>query len=155
MSVDGLSQVEPRSASCLCGSVRIEITGKVGPLVYCHCTMCQRASGTAFSANVDVRRRYWKILDGADRIREFESSPGIFRAFCSRCGSPLYSRRDANPEIFRIRLGQLNADPGRRSLAHFWVGSQVPWFEITDELPRFEGGPEDHADEVAEKLGGS
>ena len=150
-----MSQVERRSASCLCSGVRIEISGKVGPLVYCHCTMCHRASGTAFSANVDVRRRYWEVLDGVELIREFESSPGVFRAFCSSCGSPLYSRRDADPEIFRIRLGLLDADPERRSLAHFWVGSQVPWLEITDELPRFEGGPGDHEEEIAEKLRGS
>jgi hypothetical protein len=115
--------------------------------------MCQRASGTAFSANVNVRRRYWKVLEGALLIREFESSPGVFRAFCSSCGSPLYSRRHADPETFRIRLGLLNADPERRSLAHFWVGSQVPWLEISDELPRFQGGPADHEEEIAQKLG--
>lgn len=90
---------------------------------------------------VDVRGRYW-LLSGAELIRECESSPGIFRAFCSRYGSPLYSRRESRPDVFRIRLGCLDG-----------VGSQAPWYEIRDELPRFEGGPEDHAEEGAEKLG--
>lgn len=131
----------PWKAVCLCGSVRIEISGRVGPLVYCHCTRCQRASGTAFSANVDVRARYWKVESGAERIREFTSTPGVVRAFCSRCGSPLYSRRVTDPDVFRLRLGCLEADPQRRPLAHFHLDSQAAWYGIDDDLPRHPGGP--------------
>jgi hypothetical protein len=130
-------------ASCLCGGVRIAVSGKVGPLVYCHCTRCQKASGSAFSANVNVRRRYWRWLAGEELIREFESSPGVYRAFCSRCGSPVYSRWDADPEMLRLRLGLADGDPGRRALARYWLGSKAPWYEIADALPRHERGPAD------------
>ncbi len=41
------------TATCLCGGVRIQIAGKLGPVVYCHCTRCQKANGTAFAANAD------------------------------------------------------------------------------------------------------
>jgi hypothetical protein len=137
------------TGDCLCGGVRIEISGKVGPLVYCHCSCCRKAQGTAFSANADVRMQYWTYLAGEDLVREFESSPGVFRAFCSRCGSSLYSRRPDAPDVRRVRLGILNDDAGRRALAHFFVGSKAPWFEITDDLPQFAGSPADHAAEVA------
>ncbi len=136
------------TGTCLCGGIRIEITGKVGPVVYCHCSRCQKASGTAFAANADVRRKYWTMVAGADLVREFESSPGVMRAFCSRCGSPIYSTRVANPDIVRVRLGLLDADPERRSLAHFWVGNKAPWFAITDDLPQFRLGTDEHADEI-------
>jgi hypothetical protein len=141
------------NADCLCGGVRIEVSGKVGPVVYCHCSRCRKASGSAFAANADVRRKYWKFLSGEDLIREFESSPGVIRAFCSRCGSPVYSRRAADPDVLRLRLGLLDDDPERRSLAHFWVGSKAPWFEITDGLPQFEAGTEEHEHELSSKLG--
>ena len=137
------------TANCLCGGIQISVSGKVGPLVYCHCSRCQRASGTAFSANVNVRRQYWQYTSGAELVREFESSPGVYRAFCSNCGSPVYSRWDAEPEMLRLRLGLLEQDPGRRALAHFWVGSKAKWFEISDSLPQFERGPADHAEEIA------
>ena len=137
------------TGTCLCGGIRVEISGKVGPVVYCHCSRCQKANGTAFAANADVRRRYWTMVAGDDLIREFESSPGVMRAFCSRCGSPIYSRRVANPDVVRVRLGILDADPERRPLAHFWVGSKAPWFEITDDLPQFTLGTAEHADEIA------
>jgi hypothetical protein len=129
-------------ASCLCGGIRVAISGKVGALVYCHCKRCQKASGTAFAANVDVRRRYWTFEAGESLVREFDSTPGVVRAFCSRCGSPVYSRRASSPDAMRLRLGSLDADPGRRSLAHCWVRSKAPWFAIGDDLPCHPEGPE-------------
>jgi hypothetical protein len=132
--------------------VRVEISGKIGPVVYCHCSRCRKASGSAFGANADVRKQYWTWVAGEDLVREFESSPGIFRAFCGRCGAPIYARRPDAPDVLRVRLGILDGDPERRSLAHFWVGSKAPWYEITDDLPRFEAGTKEHADEIAAML---
>jgi hypothetical protein len=128
------------SGRCLCGAVRFALHGKTGPLAYCHCKMCQRASGTAFAANAPVRAKYLEWLAGRDAITEYESSPGKIRAFCSKCGSPIYSRRVAEPETFRIRLGTVDGDPERRSFGHFWVSSKATWFEITDELPQYPEG---------------
>ena len=140
-------------ATCLCAGIQIEITGRLGPVVYCHCSRCRKASGTAFGANADVRRKYWAWVSGEELVREFESSPGVFRAFCQKCGSPIYSRREATPHSLRLRLGLLDQDPGRRSLAHFWVGSGAGWFQISDDLPQFESGPEEHARELEELFG--
>jgi len=125
---------------CLCGGVRFRVTGKLGPAVYCHCKQCQLASGSAFAANAPVRTRYFELTSGDDLVSEYESSPGQYRAFCRRCGSPVYSRRDADPEIRRIRLGTLDSDPQRRPLAHVWVASKAPWHSIDDSLPQY---PED------------
>jgi hypothetical protein len=119
--------------------VRLRVTGKLGPAGFCHCSQCRRANGSAFASNAPVRAKYLEI-EGRAGIREYESSPGKFRAFCARCGSPVYSRRDSEPGILRLRLGLLDGDPGRRPLAHVWVGSKAPWYEITDSLPRFEAG---------------
>lgn len=129
------------TARCLCEGVRFEITGKLGPVVYCHCSQCRRASGSAFAANADLHTRDVRWISGRELVQEYESSPGQFRAFCARCGSPLYSRVDADPAVIRVRLGSLDGDPGRRSQAHYWVGSKAPWFEISDALPRFEEAP--------------
>jgi hypothetical protein len=126
---------------CLCGGVRFRVTGKLGPAGFCHCQQCRRASGSAFAANAPVRTRYFALTAGADLVSEYESSPGKFRAFCRRCGSPLYSRRDSEPEIRRLRLGSFDGDPGRRPLAHVWVVSKAPWYSIEDSLPRYPEAP--------------
>jgi len=121
---------------CLCGQIRFEIHGKVGPLAYCHCESCRRANGTAFGANANVRAKYLEWLSGREAIREYESSPGKMRSFCPTCGSPIYSRRVDDPGIFRIRLGLVDGDPGRRPFAHFFVAEKAPWYEIADALPQ-------------------
>jgi hypothetical protein len=126
---------------CLCGATRFHINGRVGAVGYCHCGQCRRASGTAFASNANVARANIEFLSGLDEVTEYESSPGKFRAFCSRCGSPVYSRSTADPDNLRIRLGLLDQDPGRRALAHLWVSSKAPWFDISDQLPQFPEGP--------------
>ena len=128
------------TGKCLCERIQYEIDGKLGPVVYCHCSQCRRASGSAFATNAPVRRKYFRFLSGENAISEFESTPGKFRAFCSGCGAPIYSRITSDPDTLRIRLGTLDSDPERRPLAHFWSGSKASWFEITDALPQLEGG---------------
>ena len=129
---------------CLCGGIRFRLTGKLGPAGFCHCKQCQRASGSAFAANAPVRTKYFGIIAGTGLLSEYESTPGKFRAFCSRCGSPIYSRRESEPEIRRIRLGSLDSDPERRPLVHVWVSSKAPWYSIEDSLPHYsEGLPPD------------
>jgi hypothetical protein len=133
------------TGSCLCGRVRYEIRGKLGPVGHCHCATCRKAQGGAFASNAPVRAKYFTLRSGADSIAEFESSPGKKRCFCRTCGSPLWSRRDAEPETIRIRLGLLDSDPGRRPLAHVWVSEKAAWYEITDGLPRSDGDGEELA----------
>jgi hypothetical protein len=87
-----------------------------------------------------VQRGDITFVSGLDGITEYESSPGKFRAFCARCGSPVYGRKTSDPDVLRVRLGSLEQDPGRRALVHVWVGSKAPWFEIADQLPQFEAG---------------
>jgi hypothetical protein len=128
-------------ARCLCGVVSFEITGRLGSAGYCHCSQCRRATGSAFAANAEVRTKYVRWVSGRESVTEYESSPGKFRAFCSHCGSPMYSRTTSDATTMRVRLGTLNEDPGRRALAHVWVSSKAPWFDITDDLPQFPEAP--------------
>jgi hypothetical protein len=128
---------------CPCEGARFEITGKLGPAIYCHCSMCRRASGSSFATNASVRKENFRILDGGELIKEYESSPGSRRAFCSNCGSPLYKTFADIPSIRRVRLGTLDNAEGVKSVAHIWTGSKSDWFEITDDLVQFEEEPPD------------
>jgi hypothetical protein len=78
-------------------------------------------------------------MRGQDNIVRWESVPGFFRAFCGRCGSvvpggPLEER------VF-VPAGNFLDDPGVRPVAHIFVASKAPWFEIRDALPRFDAYP--------------
>jgi hypothetical protein len=123
--------------SCLCQGVRYEVSGDIGDFGYCHCTSCRKASGTAHAANAPVDRSRFQLVAGADMLREFESSPGKLRAFCSTCGSPIYAYLTTSPDVLRIRLGSLDTPFEKQPKAHTFVSEKAPWEPIADGLPQF------------------
>ena len=76
------------------------------------------------------------VVSGKGLLSSWESSPGVHRFFASCCGSPIYKRDDAAPEVLGFRLGTLDSDPERKADVHFMVGSKAPWVEINDSLPQ-------------------
>jgi hypothetical protein len=123
---------------CLCGRVTFEIDGDVWETRLCYCDLCRRANGTAFSANISISAENHRLLTGGELIREYESSPGAFRAFCSNCGSPVYGRVAKDPTHIRIRLGALEKEASAKVVGHVWVRSKPNWFSICDDLPQYE-----------------
>jgi ketosteroid isomerase-like protein len=124
------------SGGCLCGAMRFAIDGALGPISFCHCSLCRRSSGSAFVASASVSATSFRILLGMDVLGDFESSPQNHRVFCTRCGSQLYGRHDTYP-IVRVRIGALDGDPGGRCVAHIMTGSKGPWYEINDGAEQF------------------
>ncbi len=121
--------------SCLCGAVRYEVDGVLGPIVCCHCSMCRKAQGAAFAVNAPVGADRFRLVAGADVLRSYRSSPGKERCFCGRCGSPIFSRRDGAADV-RLRLGTLDTPIAARPSAHIFAASKAEWWEIRDDLPR-------------------
>jgi hypothetical protein len=121
--------------------VRYEIRGDlVGPLGHCHCWQCRKHSGASFGTTAGVKADEFRIVAGAERLSSWESSPGVHRFFAGCCGSPIYKKWDAMPEVYGFRLGTLDTDPGRRVEQHIYVSSKVPWIEIRDGLRQQPGG---------------
>ena len=125
---------------CLCGKVRFEVSGNLGDVRLCYCELCRRANGTAFSANVRVPVTSYRLLSGRELIREYESSPGAFRAFCSICGSPVFARVTSDPTTIRVRLGTLAQSAEATVTAHVWMRSKPAWYSIEGDLPQYERG---------------
>ncbi|HKP56777.1 MAG TPA: GFA family protein [Polyangiales bacterium] len=123
--------------SCLCRGIAYEIDGEIGDFGYCHCTSCRKASGSAHAANAPVERSAFRLICGSELLREFESSPGKLRSFCSRCGSPIYAYLTQSPEIIRIRLGSLDTPFAKQPTAHTWVSDKAPWEPIEGDRPQF------------------
>jgi hypothetical protein len=127
----------------LCGRVRYEVDGDLGPTRLCYCELCRRANGGAFSANVRVPIERYRLVSGGEHIRDYESSPGAFRAFCSVCGSPVHARVRADPMGIRIRLGGLGQNAPARVSAHVWVSAKPSWWTIADDLPQYDCGADE------------
>lgn len=127
--------------SCLCGTVRYEITGQIGPISLCHCSRCRKANGSAFLASAEVRSSEFKIICGHESLGDFESSPGVHRIFCRGCGSPIISRRPGPPEAIRVRLGTLDSYLKTKPQSHIFYADRAEWFEFEDDVAKYAGAP--------------
>lgn len=127
--------------SCLCNSIQYEIHGELGPTMMCHCSKCRKANGSAFAVNSAVKSEEFRFVKGKEFVSEFESTPGVFRTFCKRCGTPLFSRRPSQPELLRLRIGSLDTPVDVKPLAHIFVGSKAAWDEIHDAIPQYDERP--------------
>ena len=127
--------------SCLCGAVRYEIQGELGPIMFCHCSICRKVNGSAFSVGATVQPQDFSIVEGEDALSDFQSSPGAHRFFCRICGSPLFSRRIGDPEIIRLRIGSLDSPVPSRPVGHIFVSDKAEWLDIHDDLPQYAQRP--------------
>jgi len=125
------------SGMCLCGKIKFSVDGSFGEVRYCHCSKCRKASGSAFSANAKISVDAWRLLEGERLVAEYEQSPGVFRAFCSACGAPLYARLESDEEFIRVRLGSFEGAIEAIITGHVWVSSKSNWFEIEGDLPSY------------------
>ena len=123
------------TGGCLCGARRYEFDGYPPHSGYCHCNMCNRATGGGFAVLVQARR---------DRLRWTKEQPGIYRSspiatrgFCPECGSPLFLQYD-NDDLIRVTAGSLDRPDNVRPTGHYDVESRAPWADIGAGLPEEE-----------------
>jgi hypothetical protein len=131
----------PLTGGCGCGAVSFEIDAPLLSASYCHCTRCQRRTGTAASANARVAPGSFRLVSGEEHVRAWAPEGGYEKAFCALCGSALFSRDPKNSEAMGVRLGALDSDPGIRPQWHQYVAYAAPWEPLPDDgLPRYPEG---------------
>jgi hypothetical protein len=127
----------------MCGGVRYQLSAPPEYAGYCHCTRCQRRSGTSASISAQVVRGSFTITSGEELVAAYRPQDGFEKAFCSGCGSALFSRNPADPEQIGVRMGTFDGNPGVRPSYRQYVAYAAPWEPIPDDgLPRHpEGRP--------------
>ena len=123
--------------SCLCGSVKFEVTPPFAAFRYCHCSRCQKASGAAHAANAFLPATQFKWLDGEALTRRF-NLPGAKRfavAFCTQCGTRVPHKTGDN---MLIPAGLLDGDPGARPEKSIFWKSKAAWYVSPQEIPKLD-----------------
>ncbi len=138
------SAAAPLQGGCLCGAVRYEITAPFVSAGYCHCTRCQRRTGTGSSANGRVPRAGFRLLQGEDQLRAFKPATGVPKLFCMTCGSALFSGEPFADQEVAVRLGGLDRDPGIRPQWRQYLDFAAPWEPLPEDGLAQHGGARAH-----------
>ena len=133
----------PITGGCLCGAIRYAVSAPVTALRACHCTHCQKTSGTGSSVNAVITNTDFAITKGTPKRYAAKADSGrtLFRHFCGDCGSPIYSQREATPERIVVRAGTFDDSSGMKIVANIWTASARPWSHIDPGTERMPGNP--------------
>ena len=126
------------TGGCLCGKVRYETTGDPFSVAHCHCKDCRKHSGGPVVTLAGFKFDQVQF-SGADR-KTYESSPGVGRAFCDNCGTPLTWEGDGDDlgRIFEFHISTFDKPEDLVPTSHMFSLERIPWFDIADDLPRYE-----------------
>jgi hypothetical protein len=124
--------------SCLCGEVAYEMSGKPVAMYQCHCTRCRRSRASAHGANLFYKLDDFRWTRGEENVVDYKlpEAARFGAAFCAKCGGST-PRVSMERRMVVVPAGPLDTDPGMRPMAHIFVQSKAPWFEITDSIPQF------------------
>jgi hypothetical protein len=130
----------PLDGGCLCGGVRYRISAEPSHADYCHCRMCQRATGAPVVPWLTVAREGFAWTAGEPAV--YRSSASAERLFCPACGTQLAFRDLADPLALDVTVASLDEPAAVPPSHHIWTSSRIAWFELADDLPRYpERGP--------------
>ncbi|MEO5492998.1 MAG: GFA family protein [Sphingomonas sp.] len=128
------------AGGCRCGAVRYTIAAERIDAVYCcHCTDCQRWSGSAFSEQAVVRE---DAISATGPVIEFTlttpSGAQSHQRACGVCHNRLWNANSSRPGIVTVRAGTLDHNRALQPRAHIWVNSKQPWIALPVDVPTFD-----------------
>jgi len=128
-----------REGGCSCGSVRYRLTDEPLFTHCCHCTNCQRQTGSAFVINLLIEANRVEVLAGnprpVDVPRDDGTAQRIYR--CPDCQVAVFSEY-GRPEVWFIRAGTLDQPSSVSPDVHIYTRSKLPWVALPDSVPAFE-----------------
>ncbi len=129
------------TGGCMCGAVRYEVSGEPFWVGHCHCESCRGHTGAPVVTFVGFKKDQVAFTKGERQI--YKSSPGVGRAFCGQCGTPLTWEGKSNlPErgmIFEFYISTLDNPNAFVPTNHVWYSEKIAWFDVADDLPRYHG----------------
>ncbi len=131
------------TGGCQCGGIRYEVTGAPQQVVVCHCTDCQRQSGSAFGMTLVVREENFRLTQGEPKTFASKSDAGRAKlgAFCPGCGTRIFHKPEWRKGTVSVKPGTLDDTTMLKPDIHIWTGSKQPWITIPEDVEAHEKHP--------------
>lgn len=120
---------------CLCSSIRYHLTELPLFSIICHCQTCRKASAAPSVGWVTFNRTSFEFVSGNPSV--YQSSAGVFRTFCSFCGTPLTYANDQTPDILDITTGSLDEPHRFPPDREVWLEHKLGWEATNDSLDQY------------------
>lgn len=129
------------AGGCLCGSLRYETRAPALFVHVCHCTRCQKSSGSAFTISMLIETFNVALTQGTPDCWRITGASGtrydITR--CADCGTALWGRAHGRSEALAfVRVGTLDEPDRAPPMAHIHVGTRQRWVALPHDIPCFE-----------------
>ena len=124
---------------CRCGAVQYQVNLPWPPLTYaCHCTRCQRATGSAFALQMPVPRTALQVTGElvVAKVSGRDSGRTVHQ-HCARCLIGLYGTSVSRPALVIIRAGTVDGSDRIAPLLHLYISTKLPWLVLPSEVPSF------------------
>lgn len=128
--------------SCLCGTVKYEITGTPLNFFHCHCARCRKSSGTGHASNIILKPESMTWISGEGSLGSFKvpEAERFRSSFCNNCGSPM-PRVGPDMRIAVVPAGSIDGDPPIAPTARIFWDSRVAWSCDAGSVPSWSEYP--------------
>ncbi|ALS96883.1 GFA family protein [Lacimicrobium alkaliphilum] len=126
--------------SCNCNSVHFSASADIRAIVNCHCNLCRKMNGGAFSTYVVVADEGFVLTKGC--LKTVQVSENATKSFCESCGTPIFNQ---NPKLAGLKIlyfGSIDTPSNLEPAINIYCESQLSWVTQVASLPNFAQGVE-------------
>ena len=121
-------------AKCLCGGIKIKITGKLRQVINCHCSQCMKTHGN-FAAYTNSPEENITYISKST-LRWYNSSNFAKRGFCSKCGASIFYKIKKSDNI-SISAGMFTNPTKLKTHSNIFIKDKLDFYKIDPSLPKF------------------
>lgn len=131
-----------KNGSCLCGEITYRYSGASKVFQYCHCSRCQKFTGSAHASNIIIDPEQFEWLKGEELLGRYVLSEAkhFATSFCKKCGSSLPWLTQSGKAMI-VPAGTLDDDPGEKPVHNIYYADKAPWYKSTDSLVKYDALP--------------
>ncbi|MCB1754851.1 MAG: GFA family protein [Gammaproteobacteria bacterium] len=127
--------------SCLCGGVKYSLSGEFQSFFLCHCTRCQKGTGSSHAANLFAPSATLAWIQGESNVKTYQHPNSLHvKSFCMNCGSALPTVAE-NIRCIVVPAGSLDSSVPISPTAKIFVGSCANWAKDLTNVPAYKELP--------------
>ena len=120
--------------SCSCGAVKYQVAGDVKSIVNCHCNLCRKMNGSAFSTYVAVADDDFELQSGD--LKSHQVTEHAQKNFCATCGTPVFNTNPKYAGLTILHFGSLDDSPDVEPAVNIYCDSELGWLEQLPDMSR-------------------